>query len=120
MRTQKASGKAGRVVISALLGACVLLILSDVAEASWAQIDNHKDLLAVSASPVGDFIRQSLGQVLSLMLLAVAAVIAIPLFIAGLALSVSYVFSKATVRQTHPSSESALHKGITAKASIVS
>ena len=107
-------------MISALLGACMLLILSDVAEASWSQIDTHKELLAVGASPVGEFIKQSLGQVLSLMLLAVAVIIAIPLFMAGLALSVSYVFSKATVRQAHPSSETALHKGLTAKAGTFS
>ena len=119
MRKQKAAGKAGGVVISALLGVCILLILSGVAEASWVQIDTHEKLLAVGASPVGDFIKQSLGQVLSLMLLAVAVIIAIPLFMAGLALSVSYVFSKASVRQEHRSPQTALHKGITAKAATI-
>ena len=119
MLKQKAAGRIGRVVISALLSACVLFILSGVAEASWMQIDSHKELLAVGASPVGDFIKQSLGQVLSLMLLAVAVLIAIPLFIAGLALSVSYVFSKTSVRQTHPSPKPALYKGVTVKATTV-
>ena len=119
MRTQKTARRAGNVVVPVLLSACVLFVLGGVAEASWTQIDNHKELLAVGASPVGDFIKQSLGQVLSLMLLAVAVIIAIPLFMAGLALSVSYVFSKASVRQKHRSPQTALHKGIAAKATTI-
>lgn len=119
MREQDAAGRAGRAIALALLSACILLVLSGVAEASWAQIDSHKELLAVSASPVGDFIKQSLGKVLSLMLMVVAVLVAIPLFIAGLALSVSYIFSKAGVHQTPSSPKPVLHKGVAAKATTV-
>lgn len=106
-------------MILALLSACILLVLSDVAEASWAQIDSHKELLAVGASPVGDFIKQSVGKVLTLMLMVVAVLVAIPFFIAGLALSVSYVFSKTSVRQTYSSPKPVLHKGVAAKATSI-
>ena len=53
------------------------------------------------------------------MLMVVAVLVAIPFFIAGLALSVSYVFSKASVRQTPSSPKPVLHKGVAAKATTV-
>ena len=75
--------------------AFVLVIFSGVAEASWSHIEGKSEILAAASSPVGTIIKQAVGQSVSLLMVAVAIIIAVPLVIAGLALSVSYILSRA-------------------------
>ena len=75
--------------------ALLLVVLSGVAEASLSHIGDRSEILASNSSPLSTVIKQTVGRTVSLIMLAVGIIIAVPLVIAGLAFSVSYVLSRA-------------------------
>jgi hypothetical protein len=80
--------------------AIALVVFSGVAEASWSHIEGKSEILAASSSPVSTIITQAVGRSVSLLMMAVAIIIAVPLVIACLALSVSYIVTQIG-RHTH-------------------
>ena len=102
MRGRKAAKRAqqviGSLLVSVTLVTLLLVLSGGVAEASWSHIEGRSEILAASSSPFGTFIKQAVGQTVSLLMMAVAIIIAVPLLIAGLAFSVSYVLSRASRR----------------------
>jgi hypothetical protein len=72
----------------------MLLVFSSVAEASWSHIEGQREILVAGSSPVGTVIKQAVGRSVSLLMIAVGVIIAVPLVIACLGLSVSYVISR--------------------------
>lgn len=88
-----------RVLTLVALVACLFVNLDQAAGASWTPLTGQCDLLALHASPVGEIIKGFVGQFFSLMMLAVAVVIGLPLVIAALAFSASYVFREISARR---------------------
>jgi hypothetical protein len=83
------------LIASISLIALLLVAFCGVAEASWSHIEGGSEILAASSSPFSTVIKQTVGRTVSLLMLAVGIIIAVPLVIAGLAFSVSYVLSRA-------------------------
>lgn len=96
-RRGKRRAHEGLTALIASIGliALLLVVFGGVAEASWSHIEGRSGILAVSSSPFSTVIKQTVGRTVSLLMLAVAIIIAVPLVIAGLAFSVSYVLSRA-------------------------
>jgi hypothetical protein len=72
----------------------MLLVFSNVAEASWSHLEGGSEILAAGSSPVSTVIKQAVGRSVSLLMMAVGVIIAVPLVIACLGLSVSYVLTR--------------------------
>jgi hypothetical protein len=83
------------IFVSVCLIAVLLVVFSGVARASWNHIEGRSEILPASSSPVSTVIKQAVGQTVSLLMLVVAIIIAVPLAIAGFALSISYLLSRA-------------------------
>jgi hypothetical protein len=97
IRRGKIRAHEGLTTLFASIGLIALLLVAfgGAAEASWNHIEGGGEILAAGSSPFTTVIKQTVGRTVSLLMLIVAIIISVPLVIAGLALSVSYVLSRA-------------------------
>jgi hypothetical protein len=97
IRRGKRRAHEGLTTLLASIGliALLLVVFGGVAEASWNHIEGGSEILAAGSSPFSTVIKQTVGRTVSLLMLVAAIIIAVPLVIAGLAFSVSYVLSRA-------------------------
>jgi hypothetical protein len=67
----------------------LLVVLPGASEATWNNLEGRTEILTFGASPTIALIKDVVRQVASLLVMAVAIVIGLPLIIAGIAVTVS-------------------------------
>ena len=67
----------------------LVAVLPGAAEAAWNHLEGRTEILAYGASPTIALIKDVVRQIASLLVMAVAIVIGLPLIIAGIAVTVS-------------------------------
>jgi hypothetical protein len=83
----------------------LLVALPGASEAAWNNLEGRTEILVFEASPTIALIKDVVRQVASLLVMAVAIVIGLPLIIAGVAVTASRVPSY--LRRFRPSSKHA-------------
>ena len=86
----------------------LLVVLPGASEAAWNNFEGRTEILVFGASPTISLIKDVVRQVASLLMMAVAIVIGLPLIIAGVAITVSRLPSYLS-RWRHSSKHSSSH-----------